>query len=48
MEEIKNWINSITQDQINSIITAIIIAISFSILSAILARIIIKIFKIDK
>lgn len=48
MEEIKNWINSITQDQINSIITAIIIAISFSILSAILAHIIIKIFKIDK
>lgn len=47
MEEIKETITSINQEQINSILLAIAIAICFKIFSSILARIIIKIFRLD-
>lgn len=48
MEEIKNIITSINQEQINSILIAVGIAIGLKIFSSILARIIIKIFKLNK
>lgn len=47
MEEIKNMIISINQEQIKSILIALVIAISFKIFSSLLARIIIKIFRLE-
>lgn len=48
MEEIKNIISSINQEQINSIIIAIAVAVCFRIFASLLARILIKMFKLSK